>query len=79
MKPIAKEFSTDERIKERRIFDERIKEKEAEMERALEERRKQREQEEEREVRELRRKAVPKAHEVPEWYKDAPRRVRPTE
>ncbi len=76
MKPIAKEFSTDERIKERRIFDERIKEKEAEMERALEERRKQREQEEEREVRELRRKAVPKAHEVPEWYKDAPRRVR---
>ncbi|PBL04105.1 hypothetical protein ARMGADRAFT_43217 [Armillaria gallica] len=79
VKPIAKEFSTDERIKERRIFDERIKEKEAEMERALEERRKQREQEEEREVRELRRKAVPKAHEVPEWYKDAPRRVRPTE
>ncbi|KAK0495147.1 hypothetical protein EDD18DRAFT_1354336 [Armillaria luteobubalina] len=79
VKPIAKEFSTDERIKERRIFDERIKEKEAEMERAFEERRKQREQEEEREVRELRRKAVPKAHEVPEWYKDAPRRVRPTE
>ncbi|SJK99716.1 uncharacterized protein ARMOST_03027 [Armillaria ostoyae] len=79
VKPIAKEFSTDERIKERRIFDERIKEKEVEMERALEERRKQREQEEEREVRELRRKAVPKAHEVPEWYKDAPRRVRPTE
>ncbi|KAK0476412.1 hypothetical protein IW261DRAFT_422127 [Armillaria novae-zelandiae] len=79
VKPIAKEFSTDERIKERRMFDERIKEKEAEMERALEERRKQREQEEEKEVRELRRKAVPKAHEVPEWYKDAPRRVRPTE
>ncbi|KAK0204490.1 hypothetical protein DFS33DRAFT_1382368 [Desarmillaria ectypa] len=79
VKPMAKEFCTDERIKERRMFDERIKEKEAEIERALEERRKQREQEEEREVRELRRKAVPKAHEVPEWYKDAPKRVRPTE
>ncbi|KAG7444833.1 uncharacterized protein BT62DRAFT_933884 [Guyanagaster necrorhizus] len=79
VKPIAKEFNTDERIKERRMFDERIKEKEAEMERALEERRKQREEEEERQVRELRRKAVPKAHEVPEWYKDAPKRVRPTE
>ncbi|KAJ7856492.1 hypothetical protein B0H14DRAFT_3448420 [Mycena olivaceomarginata] len=35
---------------------------------------KEREKEEAREIRELRRRAIPTAHEVPEWYKEAPRR-----
>lgn len=51
-----------------------MKERERELEREREERRQQREEEEERETKELRRKAIPKAHEVPEWYRDAPRR-----
>ncbi|EGO18916.1 hypothetical protein SERLADRAFT_402995 [Serpula lacrymans var. lacrymans S7.9] len=68
------EFSTEQRAKERERFDEMMKRKEEEMERLREERRKQQEIELEREIKELRKKAVPKAHEVPEWYGDMPKR-----
>jgi len=62
------EFKTDARAKEREKFNQMIREKEMEMERQREERRRQREMEEEREIRELRKRAIPKAHVVPEWY-----------
>jgi hypothetical protein len=72
--PLPLQLSTEERMRERRKFDEMMKEKEKENQRAMEERRRQREQEEEREVREMRKRAVPRAHDVPEWYTTAPRR-----
>jgi len=72
--PIPLQLNTEERARSRQKFDEMMKEKEKEVERALEERRRQREAEEEQEIREIRRKAVPKAHEIPEWYTNAPRR-----
>ena len=58
----------------RQEFDEMIKEKSKEIERVLERRKKELEAEEEKEVMEIRRRAVPKANEVPEWYRTAPKR-----
>jgi hypothetical protein len=72
--PVPIAFSTDARAKERERFDEKVREKERELEVAREIQRREREEEEAREVRELRRRAIPTAHEVPEWYKEAPRR-----
>lgn len=72
--PLPIEMHTDARARERSKFNERIREKEAEMERALEERKRQQMEAEDRETRELRKKTVLKAHAVPDWYKDAPRR-----
>lgn len=72
--PLPIRWETDYRVKERQKFDERVREKGREHERLMELRRKEREEEEEREVRELRKKAVPKAHEIPEWYKEAPKK-----
>lgn len=51
-----------------------VRRKEDEMERVKEERRRALEEEEMRLVKELRKKAIPKANEVPEWYADAPKR-----
>ncbi|KAF8167217.1 hypothetical protein B0H34DRAFT_680868 [Crassisporium funariophilum] len=67
-------WETDLRVKERQKFDERMREKEREQERLMEVKRSEREEQEERELRELRKKAIPKAHEVPEWYKEAPKK-----
>ncbi|KAF9011426.1 hypothetical protein BDQ17DRAFT_1346205, partial [Cyathus striatus] len=72
--PVPIEFATEHRAKERRKFEEHVREVEREKEVEREARRRERELEDEREIRELRRKAIPKAHEVPEWYKDAPKR-----
>lgn len=72
--PLPLELHTTERAREREKFDLMMKEKEREMERVMEQRRREREANEEREVRELRKKAVPRAHEVPEWYSEAPKR-----
>jgi len=72
--PIPIRWETEHRVRERQKFDERMREKEREEERLVEMRRKEREEREEREVGELRKKAVPKAHEVPEWYKEAPKK-----
>lgn len=69
------ELSTEGRAKEREKFNAMMREKEREIERALEQRRREQEEEEEKLVRELRKKAVPRAHEVPGWYKEAPRRT----
>lgn len=74
VQPIPFQLCTDDRAKERQKFDEMIREKQKEIERAMEEKRREKEAEEEREVKEIRRKAVPKAHEVPEWYSQAPTR-----
>ncbi|KAF9476922.1 hypothetical protein BDN70DRAFT_137342 [Pholiota conissans] len=72
--PHAPRLVTDLRVKERQRFDEMVREREAEQERVKEEQRMLREEEEERELKELRKRAVPRAHEVPEWYKEAPRK-----
>ncbi|KAG2022432.1 hypothetical protein CC2G_000179 [Coprinopsis cinerea AmutBmut pab1-1] len=69
-------FELDSRLKERAKFEEMIREKELQRHRELEQKRREREEEEEREIRELRRKLIPKANEVPEWYKDAPKKVK---
>ena len=72
--PLPIRWETDYRLTERQKFDERMREKAREQERLMEVRRREQEEQEEREVRELRKKTVPKAHEVPEWYKEAPRK-----
>ncbi|KAF7358723.1 hypothetical protein MSAN_01211300 [Mycena sanguinolenta] len=72
--PVPIAFSTDIRAKERELFDEKVREKERELEVAREVQRREREQEEARELKDLRKRAIPKAHEVPDWYKEAPKR-----
>jgi hypothetical protein len=66
--PVAMEFSTDTRAKERVKFDQMMREKELEIQRQKEEKRRQREMEDEKEIQELRKKAIPRAHQVPGWY-----------
>lgn len=51
-----------------------MKEKVKEKDELEERKRKEREEEEEKEVRKLRKRAIPKANPVPEWYKDAPKK-----
>ncbi|EMD42256.1 hypothetical protein CERSUDRAFT_110787 [Gelatoporia subvermispora B] len=73
--PKPMEFHTDIRAREREKFEEARREKEKEVERQMEERRRLRELEEEQEIKEMRRRAVPKANEVPEWYAFAPKKA----
>lgn len=68
------QLSTAQRAKEREVFDIHVREKELEREREAARLRKLREEDEEREIQELRRKAVPRANKVPEWYSEAPKR-----
>ena len=74
--PVGFDFATDARAQDRERYDEGRRARECELEQQAEERTRQRELEEEAEVRELRRRAVPKANEVPEWYALAPKRAR---
>jgi hypothetical protein len=67
-------LNTEIRAREREKFDEMVRIKEEDIERAKEECRRQQEAEEEKEIRELRRRAVPKANEIPDWYADMPKR-----
>ncbi|KAG0706662.1 hypothetical protein DFH29DRAFT_136307 [Suillus ampliporus] len=67
-------LNTEIRAREREKFDQMMRMKEEEIERAKEERRRQRDAEEEREIKELRKRAIPKANEVPEWYADMPKK-----
>ena len=67
-------WATDQRIKQRREFDDMVKEKVRQRELLEEQKRKEMEEEEERGVRELRKRLVPKANVVPEWYKGVPRK-----
>ncbi len=72
--PIEFGLATTTRAQEREKFEEARRARERELERQAEERRRQRELEEEEEIRELRRRAIPKANEVPEWYAFAPKK-----
>ncbi|CAK5266429.1 unnamed protein product [Mycena citricolor] len=72
--PVPIAFSTDQRVRERQAFDAKVREREQAEEAQRERDRKDREQMEEMEARESRKRAVVRAHEVPEWYKDAPKR-----
>lgn len=67
-------WATDQRVKRRREFDDMVKEKLRQRELLEEQKRKEMEEEEERGMRELRKRLIPKANVVPEWYKDAPRK-----
>ena len=67
-------FYTEQRAKEREEFDAMVKHKEEEMEKLREEERRREAEEDAVEIRELRRKAVPKANAVPEWYADMPKK-----
>lgn len=72
--PAPIQFQTDIRAKKREKFDEMVREKEREKQLMEERRERERALEEEKEIMLMRRKAIPRAHEVPEWYKDAPKR-----
>ncbi|KAI0830891.1 hypothetical protein BC628DRAFT_911169 [Trametes gibbosa] len=72
--PLPIELSTEARSHERERYEEARHAREAELEKQREERRRQQELEEEQEIKELRRRAVPKANEVPEWYAFAPKK-----
>ncbi|KAF9022421.1 hypothetical protein BDZ89DRAFT_1070700 [Hymenopellis radicata] len=72
--PHSPQFTTKKRLVSRHAFDEQLREKEREKELERDEERKRREVEEERELKERRKALVIKAHEVPEWYKDVPRK-----
>lgn len=72
--PLGFSFSTEVRAQERERFDEQVRAKQEEVERQREDERKQREIEEEVEMKEMRKRAVPKANQVPEWYTNMPKR-----
>ncbi|TFK56824.1 hypothetical protein OE88DRAFT_60105 [Heliocybe sulcata] len=72
--PVPFEFSTTIRAREREKFEEGRRAREQELQRQMEERRRVKEMEEEKEIQELRRRAVPKANPVPDWYADAPKK-----
>ncbi|KAJ7671781.1 hypothetical protein B0H17DRAFT_948170, partial [Mycena rosella] len=74
--PVPIAFSTDARVRERARFDAQVREREQNEEEARAVLRREREKKEAEEVREMRKRAVPRAHEVPEWYKDVPKRER---
>ena len=67
-------FSTEQRARDRERFDEGVRAKQKEKEQQLEEDRAAKAVEEERETREMRKRAVPKANAVPEWYATMPKR-----
>ncbi|KAL6304030.1 hypothetical protein BKA93DRAFT_317174 [Sparassis latifolia] len=76
--PVPIEFATDVRAREREKFEEGRRERERALEALMEERRREKELEEELEVKEMRRRAIPRANEVPEWYATAPKRTKNT-
>ena len=67
-------FSTEKRAKDREEFDKGVRVKQEEKDRRLEEERAAKAVEEEREIKEMRKRAVPKASTVPEWYAAMPKR-----
>ncbi|KAI5118581.1 hypothetical protein M0805_004197 [Coniferiporia weirii] len=73
--PVSPHFLTDIRLAEREKFEEARRLREREIEQLMEEKRRTREEEEEREWREARKRTVPRANAVPEWYADAPKRT----
>ncbi|KAJ7137339.1 hypothetical protein C8R43DRAFT_1109895 [Mycena crocata] len=74
--PHSPALTTRARAQERAKFDTAVHEKQVMLEAEREERRKAEEEREELEMKEMRKKAVVKAHEVPGWYKEMPKRER---
>ena len=72
--PEAFTFSTEQRAKERERFDEAVRVKQKEKEERMEEDRAAKAVEEERGIKEMRKRAVPKANSIPEWYATMPKR-----
>jgi hypothetical protein len=75
---IPKPFNlqSEKRAEERREFERGRQQREEEAARLAELRRREQEAEEEREYRDARKRAVPKANAVPEWYRDIPKRAK---
>ena len=74
MIPEGFKFSTEQRARDRGKFDEAVRVKQKQKERQVEEERAARAVEEERGIKEMRKRAVPKANIVPEWYETMPKR-----
>ena len=74
--PAPLPLHTQARAAERERFDDARRAREAELEAQAAEQRRLLALAEEAEVRELRRRAVPRANEVPGWYARAPKRSR---
>ena len=72
--PVSPHFAVDSRLTERKKFEEAQRAREREAERVMEEKRRAREEEEEREWREARKRTVPRANPVPDWYAEVPKR-----
>ncbi|KAG8892939.1 hypothetical protein FRC01_013870, partial [Tulasnella sp. 417] len=81
--PHAPKLATDERMKERSVFDEALRKKEEERLKAEEAEREAEERRKEQEVKELRKlldeTARANAHPVPEWYKERPKLKKETD
>ena len=69
-------LSTDRRAREREAFDAQVRKKEQELEALREQRRLEEEAAEAEAIAELRRRAVPRANSVPEWYCSRPKKER---
>ena len=67
-KPIEPRFTVDVRLAERERFDKVRREREKEAERIKGEREREMREREEKEWREARKRSVPRANAVPEWY-----------
>lgn len=81
--PQAPKFATDERMKERSAFDEALRMKEEERQKAEEAEQEAEERRKEEEVKELRKvldeTAKANVHPVPEWYKERPKLKKETD
>ena len=74
VQPQEVHLNTEIRAQERERWEEARRAREREAERLLEEKRRLEALQEEEEIRELRRRAVPKANAIPDWYQYAPKR-----
>ncbi|KAL5519583.1 hypothetical protein ACEPAH_1266 [Sanghuangporus vaninii] len=73
--PVSPHFMVDTRLAQRHKFDDAQRAKEKEAERIREEQRRAKEAEEEREWREARKRTIPRANQIPEWYTQVPKRT----
>ena len=75
-RPVGPVLTTDRRARERERFDTQVRERERELDAVREQRRLEEEAAEAEAIAELRRRAVPRANSVPEWYCSRPKRER---
>ena len=74
--PVTPHFSTDQRLAEREKFEQARRAREEELERQLAAEQRLREEEEERAYQEARKRTVPRANPIPDWYSNVPKKTR---